>query len=543
MSGVIARGAELAGRAIVGLGREVLGMALDAAALEGVTNTFTNLVEVVGDDAVDALEQLRSSTRGMVSDADLMGAGNKFLAMGLAGSAEEMAQLAEVATQLGMAMGEDATSSMENFALMMANQSLPRLDSFGISSGKARERILELMESTAGMTREMAFNQAVMEQAAVAMEKVGEQGETSAAKMAAMGATMENLRLKGGQALQPLLDMAVGVIGDLVDVWGAKLEDWLVVIQGPIQDFAGALEALFAGDWLGFLWGIQDALIGLGVPEEDVDRIVVSLHTLWSAFQDLMDGDVEEFIGKVKAVLLEWGVPIEFIDKMEEAFRWLLEAATKVGTYWEETLKPAIKTGWELVFKPALEGLQQFFIDFKPLLLSVGAALLLGIVGPMLLAAVPVVLLGAAVVALGLLWKKHGEEVTQIWEQLKVVGATVFGDLIDWIITFLETIASGEGVLGTLFGGLDFGGLLDNLDEAKEKLDAMRYAKIEMLTATPAVESQLDRSSMGSIGELLSGLFAQGAQDNRNFTNYGGIQLFGNDGNRDPLAALWEMGQ
>ena len=46
-------------------------------------------------------------------------------------------------------MGNGATESMENFALMLANQSILRLDSFGISSGKVTARIEELMSATA----------------------------------------------------------------------------------------------------------------------------------------------------------------------------------------------------------------------------------------------------------------------------------------------------------------------------------------------------------------------------------------------------------
>lgn len=50
----------------------------------------------------------------------------------------------------------------------------------GISSGAVLARINELMEATAGLMREEAFNIAVMEQAAVIMERVGEQGEGTA---------------------------------------------------------------------------------------------------------------------------------------------------------------------------------------------------------------------------------------------------------------------------------------------------------------------------------------------------------------------------
>ena len=72
-----------------------------------------------------------------------------------------MERVVEIASRLGdqtMAVSD----RVSDFALMLANQSLPRLDNFGISSGKVRARIEELMSTVAGMTRETAFMQAVM---------------------------------------------------------------------------------------------------------------------------------------------------------------------------------------------------------------------------------------------------------------------------------------------------------------------------------------------------------------------------------------------
>ncbi|RLC72470.1 MAG: hypothetical protein DRI81_16350, partial [Chloroflexi bacterium] len=103
----------------------------EAPRLEGVRRTFNTLAADIGENADAMMSAMREATRGMVSDADLMQASNKLVAMGLASSSSEAAELAEVATQLGVAMGEDAVGSLENFALMLANQSIPRLDSFG----------------------------------------------------------------------------------------------------------------------------------------------------------------------------------------------------------------------------------------------------------------------------------------------------------------------------------------------------------------------------------------------------------------------------
>ena len=543
MTGVITKAADIAVKAVVGLGKSLVDMTLEAAKVEGVRNTFDNLVESIGGDAVNAMEQLRASTRGMVSDADLMQAGNKFLAMGLADSAEKAAELAEVATQLGMAMGGDATSSMENFALMMANQSIPRLDSFGISSSKVRERIEELMAATEGLTREQAFNQAVMEQARVTMAKVGEQGDTAAAGMARITATLENLKLKGGTALQPILDLFVSLGEAILEKYGPKLEAWLDFITGPIENFAGAFKALIDGDINGFLSGINDALVGLGVPQETIDKVNISLSTLLSAFEDLKAGNLEEFIGKIKAVLLEWGVPIDVIDGMEAAFRWLLKAAEDVSKFWEGTLKPAMKAFWENVLQPALEGLWQLLTDLKPLMIAVGGILLLHIALPMLLAALPVIALGAALIALGLLWKEHGEQVKVIVGQIGVIVSHVFSMIVEWVRNAIAAITSIEGPFGDMLRGIlgDGQNTLSMLDDVIERMRETNKARAEAVAAQSAQTPQ--SFNAGEAWEQVQQLFG-GSQDNsRSMTNYGGIQFNNNQDTGQALEQLWNLGQ
>jgi len=213
----IAGVAALSGIAVgaVKAGQAFIGMAVDAAKLSGVQNTFENLSLSIGSNSVSAIESLRDATRGMVSDMDLMAAGNQFMAMGLANTEDEMSNLAEIATQLGSAMGSGPTESMENFSLLLANQSIPRLDSFGISSGTVRSKIEELQKANQGMSRETAFMTAVMEEAEVTLGKVGEQGDTSAAAFARMSAVSANLKTAIGQGLEPVVTNVISTFGKI----------------------------------------------------------------------------------------------------------------------------------------------------------------------------------------------------------------------------------------------------------------------------------------------------------------------------------------
>lgn len=247
----------------------------EAAGFEQTSKTFDKLVQSVGGDVPDALKQLKTATRGMVAENDLVLAGNKFLAMGLAETTEEAAVLAEMATQLGMAMGEDATASMENFALMLANQSIPRLDSFGMSSGKVREDINRLMAADKSLTREQAFMTAVMEAGRETMEKVGDQSKGTAGNMARLDTFMGDLKMTIGTALLPVMNALLEPIGELAQTYGPMLTEWAQGFSEWLQ--SEGIPAIQT--WGAELWEkIQPALVSLG---EVIGDVIIPLLQEW----------------------------------------------------------------------------------------------------------------------------------------------------------------------------------------------------------------------------------------------------------------------
>ena len=117
-------------------------------------------------EAARTLNLLRKATQGAVSETDLLNAANKYTSMGLSTNAEETAKLARMAVTLGGST-RTASESMEEFALLLANQSIQRLDTFGISSARVRARIDELTAADKNLTHEQAFMNAVMEEGEV----------------------------------------------------------------------------------------------------------------------------------------------------------------------------------------------------------------------------------------------------------------------------------------------------------------------------------------------------------------------------------------
>lgn len=190
--------------------------------LEQTRNTFNTLTATIGA-STDAMERMRNATQGMVSDADLMEAGNKLISMGLAKTGEDMEKYTRIASKLGTAMGNDATASLENFSLMLANQSILRLDSFGISSGKVRERIAELTQGVNAVDRETAFMTATMEQAEISMKKLGDAPLTSGQKMQVAQAKIANLKNEIAERMIPVMANLYESVTPII----TKISDWI----------------------------------------------------------------------------------------------------------------------------------------------------------------------------------------------------------------------------------------------------------------------------------------------------------------------------
>jgi len=198
---------------------EMTEMARTGAKVESTRRTFEQFLQTVGGDAPTALEAFRQATRNTLSDMDAMAAANRFLGMGLASTVDEAAELLEASTQLATAMGKDAKTGAEEFALMLANQSIPRMDTFALSAGRGRERMAELMAANEDMTREQAFTQTVLEQSREKMAQLGDTLQGTAGDMARAQAKSENFSNSLAERLSPVLSkisMPLKTFSDMV---------------------------------------------------------------------------------------------------------------------------------------------------------------------------------------------------------------------------------------------------------------------------------------------------------------------------------------
>jgi hypothetical protein len=167
--------------------------------------------------AEEFLQAFATATDGTVDKMGAMSSAARLLQMGLVADADEMETVAALATKLGD-QTQGATDRIADFSALLANQSIPRLDNFGISSGRVRNRIEELQRATAGMSREEAFKIAVMEEGAKSLDKLGDTSELAQVKIDKVTAAIADAKVGVGELIVELFD---GVVN--VDEFAARL--------------------------------------------------------------------------------------------------------------------------------------------------------------------------------------------------------------------------------------------------------------------------------------------------------------------------------
>lgn len=181
-----------------------------------VEERFQALVAPLGD-AEEVMGRLRNATLGVADDTSLQSGANMLMSMGLAESPEELEEIIGMITRL-KSPTDDLNTALNNFSLMLANQSVMRLDSFGLSSGRVRQRINELLESGQALDREEAFKMATLEEGRRAIMRLGDSAEMAGTSMARMQTQIDNavssfaVNLSAGvEGTAGILELALGI--------------------------------------------------------------------------------------------------------------------------------------------------------------------------------------------------------------------------------------------------------------------------------------------------------------------------------------------
>ena len=212
--------------------------------IDGIERGFQSLAGGIGQ-ANELLSAMDKALDGTVSRLDLMRNANQAILLGLPASAKEMAELANVAQRLGVAIGRDATLAFQDLVTGIGRQSRMILDNLGIIVNT--ELAYKTFAKTLGRTveqltdaeKKQAFYNATLDSARAKVASLGPEILTPAQAIARLDAQFKNLinslalTLAKLPSLKTLTDDIVGTFNE----WA----DWLDKNPQRIEQFFTSL--------------------------------------------------------------------------------------------------------------------------------------------------------------------------------------------------------------------------------------------------------------------------------------------------------------
>jgi len=209
LGSVLSKAALVAGAAAaVGVAiKEVYDTAKEGAELEYARARFDNLARSIGTVSDALMDDLRTATRGTVSDAELVASAGDLMALGLAKSHDEVVRLTSVAGALGM--------NMNQLVLALTNQTTARFDQLGVSVDGFDAKVKKLKET--GLSASDAFKEAFLQQAEEQIEKVGNRADSAAGSFDKLKAATTNLSDSLKRELAPIIAPIAEGLAELIN--------------------------------------------------------------------------------------------------------------------------------------------------------------------------------------------------------------------------------------------------------------------------------------------------------------------------------------
>lgn len=189
----------------------------------------------------DLLRAYERASGGAVDKATALANVTRLQAVGFADNAAEVDVFTRAVRGSSIAMGKLQDEISQEVQLAISNQSLKRLDQIGLGISEVNTRIAELRANNQGMTREAAFQEAVL---GLLNEKFGalaDSAEGQASGTERLTKAWKDMRLELGQDIQVNINQATGALADLLG-WINRVRDAKRQFNAELRD-EGILEA------------------------------------------------------------------------------------------------------------------------------------------------------------------------------------------------------------------------------------------------------------------------------------------------------------
>lgn len=224
----LAAGAAALGGLAIGVGK----LAMEAAPLEGIGQAFEAMAGKVG----LSIDDLKTASKGMISDFDLMKAAN----LALVGAGEQLGQefgeklpaLLKIAQASARATGEDAGFLFESLVKGIKRSSPMLIDNTGLqlklgeANAKLAEQLGKSVDELSAEEKQIALLNATLEAGQVMVDDFGGGQLTAAERMAQFKAQIQNTKDQIGLAFLPALQAVMVPLGDLAQKVGPMVVEW-----------------------------------------------------------------------------------------------------------------------------------------------------------------------------------------------------------------------------------------------------------------------------------------------------------------------------
>lgn len=235
------------------------GVAVNSAVkAERLTNTLDGLAGG-SERAATFIDAIKDASLGTIPQIEALEIANRALSFGVVKSADEMADLTEIAITLGRAQGLTASQAVSDLTTALSRQSPMILDNLGITL-KLTEAY-DIYAAKLGITvaeldanqKAEAFRTAALIKGGEVVERMGGLQDDMAASGERVKAQISDLAVTVGASLIPVLQVGINVAGPLVEKFtemsgaGQKTVIMLAAIAAGIGPALSAFGALTGG--------------------------------------------------------------------------------------------------------------------------------------------------------------------------------------------------------------------------------------------------------------------------------------------------------
>jgi hypothetical protein len=282
------KGLQMLGGAIKAIGPDLLAAGQASAV---ASSSFNALAASVGISSRAMLTEARTASRGLITDLDIMAASNKALLLGLPVTSQGFATLAQSATALGRAMGQDAKKSLDDLITGLGRGSAQILDNLGIvvNAEEAHKNYAASIGKTAAQLTEAEKKIAVYNAALASMggnvERLGGIQLTLADRLQQVKVTWDNVYAAAGQALvqNPAIIAAFESLAESISAtFGSDQASMVESFTDYLNRFA--LGAIQVAEWA------VTAFHGIGLAVIQLAQVMAATNPITAFMKGLKEG-------------------------------------------------------------------------------------------------------------------------------------------------------------------------------------------------------------------------------------------------------------